>query len=248
MRASAAERREVLLEVGWRAAAGFAAPPLVTAVAVWSAVVLSGMQRPELAGLFAHLTGESVPVVIAPARLAEERVVDRGWLDGTTATFAAMGMGAAGDHVVQRAAYRGWLRLFEGPDPTEAAFAVQTTYPGAPPPNIAIVSACSPPGSGEPVAGASIWVETSDEYSPDGDTGYPRFLRIVLDPDLDPPALLARHRAHVAEVCAGAPPIPIVSEQLLEVIAADRQWWFDWCAQSLFGMVAECRPEGEQPR
>lgn len=248
MRASAAERRGALARIGWRALIGFGAPPLVVAAAVWSLVTLSGMQRPELRGLFAHVTGASVPVVIAPVRLADEAVVEHAWFDSTTTRLVALGMSAVGEQVVERGAYRGWLRLFVGEGGTVAAVAQQTTYPGAPTPSLGYLSACSPVGTSELVGGATRWVETSDEDAPAEDTGYAPFLRVVLAPELDPSALLARHRQHITQVCGADPLLGITADALVTMIQADRQWWFDWCAQSLLGMAADCKGQDEQPR
>lgn len=221
---------------------GYATPPAVVAVGVWSIVTLSGMQRPELGGLFAHVTGASVPVTLAPTRLGDEPTIDRAWFAGTTERLAAFDLRPTGDWVVQRAAYRGWLRFFVDTGGTLAAFGAQTTYPGGPPPNVGFISACSPVGTSDPIAGATRWIETADEIVPPEDTGYPPFLRMKLAPGAELPALRALHDQHVDRVCDGAPLLAIDEPALRTVFQADRQWWFDWCAQSLVGMMADCRP------
>jgi hypothetical protein len=227
--------------MGRHAILGFVTPPLAVAVVTWSLVALSGMQQPELIGLFAHVTGANVPVTIEQTNLAEVRTIDRPWFRATTATLEDLGFQTRGDWVARRASYRGWFRIFQGDEPSVAVFAQQTTYPGAPPPSIAFVSACSPPGTKDPIGGATVWVETADEWTPDGDNGYPPFLRTRLLTGLSTFDLLQEHQRHVAEVCSSSPLKELKEQDVVTSIQADREWWFDWCAQSLIGMAADCR-------
>ena len=248
MRPTRDELRANLTRVGRHALLGFMIPPLALAVVTWSLVALSGMQQPELVGLFAHVTGTSVPVTIEETNLTEVRTIDRPWFRASTGTLESLGFQVQRDWVARRGSYRGWFRVFQGGDPTVAAFAQQTTYPGAPPPSIAFMSACSPPGTKDPVAGATVWVETADEWSPDGDNGYPPFLKIRLLKGLSTLDLLGEHRRHVAEICQQTPLQEITEQEIVASIEADRVWWFDWCAQSLIGMAADCRsPEAVTP-
>ena len=243
MRAAGDERRATAGRILRRALIGLLAPPLVVAGVVWSLATLSGMQRPELTGLWVHLTGGSLPVEVVPTALRDEATIDQPWFAATTQQLATLGLEPSAERVVRRGAYRGWVRLFAAEDPGLAAFARQTTYPGAPPPNVAFVSACSPGGGGDEVAGATLWVETSDEVAPPGDTGTPPFLRVALVPDVGLRELLGRHAEHVARACGGAERLPVNAAALTAMIRADRLWWFDWCAQSLVGMAADCRPQ-----
>jgi len=248
MRPSPGEMSRTVAQVGHHAVVGFVAPPLTIAIVLWGLVALSGMQQPEFVGLFAHFTGASIETSVEETDLAAVRTIDRNWFDSTNSRLESLGFQPAGDWVARRASYRGWFRVFIGTDPSVAAFAQQTTYPGAPPPSVAFISGCSPAGGVDPVAGATVWVETADERVPDGDSGYPPFLKIKLFPELGLTELLSQHREHVVEVCGAASRKSLREEDVVSSIKADRDWWFDWCAQSLLGMTAECRPPGAEVR
>ena len=237
--------RRTAAQVGRHAIVGFVTPPLTIAIVTWGLVALSGMQQPEFVGLFAHLTGTSVETSVEQTDLTAVRTIDREWFSSTNARLGRLGFQPAGDWVARRASYRGWFRVLLSEDPSTACFTQQTTYPGAPPPSVAFVSACSPAGSEDPVAGATVWVETADEKVPEGDTGYPPFLKLKLLPELDLPELLSQHREHVFEVCGSTALTTLREQDIVASIKADRDWWFDWCAQSLLGMTAECRDPGE---